>query len=62
LGQSAREAILIAVSGSGFETWTLTCPYHRKGEQLIFQPAQERRDPGAEVELLGDWTGRTGAA
>ena len=62
LGQSAREAILIAVSGGGFETWTLTCPYHRKGEQLIFQPAQERRDPGAEVELLGDWTGRTGAA
>jgi hypothetical protein len=62
LGQSAKEAILITVSGSGFETWTLTCPYFRRGEQLIFQPAQEKRDPGAEVELLGDWTGRTGAA
>lgn len=62
LSDSAREAILVTVSGSGFETWTLVARYFHRGEQLIFQPAQEKLDPGAEVELLGDWTGRTGAA
>lgn len=62
LGNAAREAIMITVSGSGFDTWTLICPYFRRDDQPVFQPAQERRDPGAEVELLGDWTGRTGAA
>ncbi|HEY6351929.1 MAG TPA: hypothetical protein VI636_21245 [Candidatus Angelobacter sp.] len=62
LSQSAREAIMITVSGGGFETWSLISPYIHRGEQIIFHPAQEKRDPGAEVELLGDWTGRSGAA
>ena len=59
---SAKEAIMITVSGSGFETWSLICPYFHRGGQVIFQPSQEQHDPGAEVELLGDWTGRAGAA
>lgn len=62
LGNAAREAIMITVSGSGFDTWTLMSPYFRRADQPVFQPAQEKRDPGAEVELLGDWTGKTGAA
>ena len=62
MGHAAREAIMITVSGSGFDTWTLICPYFRRADKPIFQPALEKRDPGAEVELLGDWTGRTGAA
>ena len=62
LSQPAREAIMITVSGSGFETWSLISPYVHRAEQIIFHPAQEKRDPGAEVELLGDWTGRSGAA
>jgi hypothetical protein len=62
LSQTAREALMVTVSGSGFETWSLIGPYLRRGTQLIFEPTQEKRDPGAEVELLGDWTGHTGAA
>jgi len=62
LTQEAREGIMVTVSGSGFETWTLISPYFRRGDQIIFQPSVEKKDPGAEVELLGDWTGRTGAA
>ena len=62
LTQEAREAVMVTVSGSGFETWILISPYFHRGNQIIFQPAEERQDSGAEVELLGDWTGRTGAA
>ena len=62
LAESPSEAITVMVSGSGFDTWTLVSPYVHRGEQIIFHPAQEKRDPGAEMELLGDWTGRTGAA
>ncbi|HLY98494.1 MAG TPA: hypothetical protein VKT33_05455 [Candidatus Angelobacter sp.] len=62
LAQSAREAILVTVSGSGFETWSVVCPYLRKDGQIIFQPLQEKADPGGEVELLGDWTGSAGSA
>ena len=62
LSESAAEAIMITISGSGFDTWSLLCPYYRRGDQLVFQPMQEKLEPGAEVELLGDWTGRTGAA
>lgn len=62
LAESPTEAILITVSGGGFDTWTLTAPYFHRGSQIIFHPAEEKRDPGAEVELLGDWTGQTGAA
>lgn len=62
LAESPTEAILITVSGSGFETWTLTSPYFHRGTQIIFHPAQEKRDPGAEVELLGNWTGQAGVA
>ena len=28
----------------------------------ILHPAREIINPGGEVELLGDWTGKTGAA
>lgn len=62
LAETPVEAIRIVVSGGGFESWSLTCPYFRRGERLEFQPAQEKRDPTAELELLGDWTGRTGNA
>jgi hypothetical protein len=62
LAGTAREAILITVSGSGFETWSLVCPYFRREDQLSFHPAHEARNPGGEVELLGDWTGKAGAA
>ena len=62
LAESATEAVIVTISGSGFETWSLVCPYFRQGSRIIFQPAQEKRDPGGELELLGDWTGHTGAA
>ncbi|HSM77682.1 MAG TPA: hypothetical protein VLT57_08660 [Bryobacteraceae bacterium] len=62
LSDSAAEAIIVTVSGGGFATWSLVCPYVRRGEQPMFQPAEEKADPGGEVELLGDWTGKTGAA
>jgi len=62
LGEAAAEAIMITVSGSGFETWSLACPYFRREDRIIFHPAREMRNPGGEVELLGDWTGKAGAA
>lgn len=62
LAESSAEAIIVTVSGSGFETWTLISPYLRRGDLVSFQPAKEMPDPGGEVELLGDWTGKTGAA
>ena len=62
LAESAKEAIVVTVSGSGFPTWSLIGPYYRRGDQFIFQPPHEKRDPGGEVELLGDWTGNAGAA
>ncbi|HEY6305373.1 MAG TPA: hypothetical protein VI488_02810 [Candidatus Angelobacter sp.] len=62
LAESAKEAIVITVSGSGFETWSLACAYFRRGEQIVFQPSREAVNPGGEVDLLGDWTGKTGAA
>jgi len=62
LADAPREAIMITVSGSGFETWSLVAPYFRRDDQIIFHPAREMRNPGGEVELLGDWTGKTGAA
>jgi hypothetical protein len=62
LSESPREAVVVTVSGSGFETWSLVSPYLRRGEQFIFQPPREMPDPGGELPLLGDWTGKTGAA
>jgi len=62
LAESAGESILITVSGGGFETWSLLCPYFRREDRTIFHPARELRNPGGEVELLGDWTGKAGAA
>jgi hypothetical protein len=62
LSESAHEAIVVTVSGSGFETWSLVSPYFRNDEQFVFQPPRETPDPGGEVALLGDWTGKTGAA
>jgi hypothetical protein len=62
LADAAREAIVITISGSGFETWSLACPYFPRGEQIVFQPSRELPNPGGEVELLGDWTGKTGSA
>jgi hypothetical protein len=38
------------------------CAYFRRGEQIVFQPSREALNPGGEVDLLGDWTGKTGAA
>lgn len=62
LAESASEAIMVTVSGGGFETWSLVSPYFRRDTQIVFQPAREMRNPGGEIELLGDWTGKTGAA
>ncbi|HEY7401985.1 MAG TPA: hypothetical protein VIB39_00555 [Candidatus Angelobacter sp.] len=62
LGESASEAIMVTVSGGGFETWSLVCPYFRREDRIVFHPAKELRNPGGEVELLGDWTGKAGAA
>jgi hypothetical protein len=62
LAESPLEAIMISVSGGGFETWSLICSYVARGEQIIFQPSREASNPGGEVALLGDWTGKTGAA
>ena len=62
LAKSPTDAIVITVSGSGFETWSLVCPYFRRDDQVSFHPAHEARNPGGEVELLGDWTGKAGAA
>jgi nitrite reductase/ring-hydroxylating ferredoxin subunit len=62
LAESATEAIFITVSGGGFETWSLVCPYFRRDDRIVFHPAREMRNPAGEVELLGDWTGKTGAA
>jgi hypothetical protein len=62
LAESPTEAIIITVSGSGFETWSLLCPYFRREDRINFHPAREVRNPGGEVELLGDWTGKAGAA
>jgi hypothetical protein len=62
LSESPKEAIIVTVSGGGFETWTLSCPYFPRGERIVFQPSREARNPGGEVDLLGDWTGKTGAA
>lgn len=62
LAESAREAIVITVSGGGFDTWSLACPYFSRGEEIVFQPSREVPNPGGEVDLLGDWTGKTGSA
>lgn len=62
LAESAREAIMVTVSGSGFETWSLVSPYFARGEHFVFQPSREAPNPGGEVDLLGDWTGKAGAA
>lgn len=62
LTETPTEAVVVMVSGGGFDTWTLTSPYVHQGKQIIFQPPREKLDPGGELELLGDWTGRTGAA
>jgi len=62
LAQSAREAIIVTVSGGGFQTWSLLCPYSSATGAFLFQPAREIPDPGGEIALLGDWTGNTGAA
>ncbi|HEY6274174.1 MAG TPA: hypothetical protein VIX19_19500 [Terriglobales bacterium] len=62
LGDSSHEAIMVTVSGGGFETWSLWGPYFSRGGQLVLQPSRESLNPGGEVDLLGDWTGKTGAA
>ncbi|HEY6969393.1 MAG TPA: hypothetical protein VJA94_09315 [Candidatus Angelobacter sp.] len=35
-------AIMVSVSGPGFQTWTLTSHYVRNGDQIVFQPAEEK--------------------
>lgn len=60
--EPTTEAIVVTVSGKGFGTWSLICPYLRGGEQFVFQPALEKSTPGGELDLLGDWTGNSGSA
>jgi hypothetical protein len=60
--EAPQEACVITASGSGFETWTLLCPYYRHNSQFVFQSPREFPNPGGEVDLLGDWTGKAGAA
>jgi len=62
LSESPNEAVIVTVSGSGFETWSLASQYFRRDAQFVFQPPREVPDPGGEVALLGDWTGKTGTA
>ena len=62
LAESAKEAIIVTVSGGGFETWSLAGPYFPRGDQIVFQPSREASNPAGEVDLLGDWTGKAGAA
>jgi len=62
LAEAAHEAIMVTVSGSGFATWSVVCPYLTRGDQFIFHPSREAPNPGGEVDLLGDWTGKTGSA
>jgi hypothetical protein len=62
LAESAHEALVVTISGSGFETWSLVSPYHQRDEQVVFEPPRETPDPGGELALLGDWTGKSGAA
>ncbi|HET6934022.1 MAG TPA: hypothetical protein VFI72_04230 [Candidatus Angelobacter sp.] len=62
LANSPSEAIIVTISGSGFPTWSLVCPYYRRDEQFVFEPAREMLNPAGEVDLLGDWTRKTGTA
>jgi len=62
LSETSSEAIIITVSGGGFETWSLASPYFLRDHQIVFQPSREAPNPGGEIDLLGDWTGNTGAA
>jgi hypothetical protein len=62
LAASPAEAVVVTVSGSGFPTWSLLCPYYRRDEQFVFEPAREMLNPAGEVDLLGDWTRKTGTA
>ena len=62
LAEAAHEALVVTVSGSGFETWSLVTPYYQRDDQVVFEPARETPDPGGELALLGDWTGKSGAA
>src|ERR1700686_4232332 len=38
LSESATQPIMVTVSGSGFETWSLMGPYYRQEDQPVFQP------------------------
>lgn len=40
-----QRAIMVSVSGPGFQTWALTSRYVSDGDQIIFQPAEEKNDP-----------------
>ncbi len=62
LEEAANEAIAITVSGGGFTTWSLVCPYCSRPGGIVFQASREAPNPGGEIDLLGDWTGKTGAA
>jgi hypothetical protein len=53
---------VVTVSGSGFQTWSLMGTYYRRDEQIVFEPAREMLNPAGEVDLLGDWTRKTGSA
>lgn len=47
------EAIWVTVSGPAITSWTITAPYTRNCEQIVFGPAKE--DLGVQLNLLQDW-------
>src|SRR5436305_14160170 len=60
LAEAPTEAILITVSGRGFDTWSLISLYLGRDDGVNLHPAREIRNPGREVELLGESPGKRG--
>src|SRR5260370_26069877 len=54
LAESAREVVMITVSGAGFETWTLWCPSFYCDGPLVFPHLREGPNPAGYVELMCD--------
>ena len=48
-----QRAIMVSVSGPGFQTWALTSRYVRNGDQIIFQPAEEQSNPAGKTGIAG---------
>ena len=58
LAEAPTEAILITVSGSGFDTWSLICPYFRRDDRINFHPAREIHEASLVVLQLDPDQGR----